>query len=587
MASVTANAASAKTVSIHYKLITLNVNGVVKTIRVPLDDDAQENTVSPIPSSGQAAAPTAIKRGLTSNDLPSSKKRKLNKNKKQIIANSGEERVTPISNNPVSAQQGCSGVNRPHAGHAPLTSSLTKALNVNNAYVHSAAGQSVTQHPSPIVSSQNNCTTGNIVGGGVHTPPHNINNMYAQFQIPINKHITIQSEMNPGVVPYASVSGAMNSKVANGNQFQTTSSPSQTMHMPYLYPQANIAPNGNKRYTTHPLTLSQPPNATVWSTGQVLQHSDVLCNVAGITRAPVNCLGIPSQQMVAMTNQTTPVLATTVSAVIPQANIIPTTTPSTILQLATLAANHPSQQSQNNTVGKHPKPINSVAPIRSVNGGACVTKYPAMTTSTVNAKQSTTSLSNHSTVHITKSKTDTAALAKKISSLVKAVKNNNKLDEARLLDSLSNSIVKKSKQHKSIDSRCVKLLPMTNITKSTAEVSPRDVKTIRKHKQRTSEDKPNYNKNTSLPCTYPSASLPKSDCSPLLNIAMAEKQYRTEKSERKKHKKKRKSKTKNAKTDIKPCSVVMNRINMHGKTRVKIWEILPQLYPDIFATDNN
>ena len=983
---------STELVSKKYRVITLNVNGVVHTIHVPLDDEAQENTTLSIPSTKQSTGSTRMKRELTASDVLFSKKRKLDKNKNHVTANSSEARVTPISNNGVSTQQSCSGVNRPYTDHVPLTSSLTNihdTLNVHTSTnVQNTASQGVTQTPASILSSENNAT--NIMVSGMHTPslPHNMA-QYAQFQLPNNRHAPVQPAVNQCVVSHSSPIGTVNSNISTSNQFQTTKVveapgaqpltlfPSQTVQLPHLQPPAiiesngnitptiqplkqsqqptSIAPYGNTTFTTQPLTLpqtstviapddnttstaqplalsqqltsialygntipttqpltlpqtstvivpddnttstaqplalsqqpasialygntipttqpltlsqqptiiipddnttsssqhltlsqqptiithygnttstsqplilsqpstiitphgttksttqpltqSKPPNATGWQTGHVLHHNDIFSTVAGIT--PTNTLAISYQNTMAMMNQAAPlvqqastlptttantliqpgsILPTTVNTLIQPGNILPHTTTNTsiqpgsilppttdntiiqpgsmlpttantlvmnqatplvqqastlpartintliqpasilppttintfiqpgsilpttantlfqpgnilppttvntiiqpasifsttnantliqpggipptttantahrqtnilqsstvntVLPQATLAVNLPSHRSQNEAVyaAKQPKPVNSVAPIRNVNSADRVTKHRPLTTSTTTSTASattqyTTALVKQSTHHITNSKTDPATLAKQMSCLVQAVKNNNKTDEGILSDSLSNSIAKKSKKHKHIDSRYVKILPKTNDCKSTAKVNPYDVK----HKERSDKDKHNYHKETKesslIPeCTYPSAELQNSASNMLQNIALLKKQsnkekldkeasdkssaitvsaedqiskiddketswskssnspnntYDVEKSERKKHKKKRKSKKKkSSKTNIKSCSVVLHRINMYGKKCVKVWDILPQLYPDIFDAEDN
>ena len=269
------------------------------------------------------------------------------------------------------------------------------------------------------------------------------------------------------------------------------------------------------------------------------------------------------------------------------------------------AVSLPSQQSQNNTlpVVRQTKPVNSVAPIRNVNGVARVTKYPTLTTSTASATtQSTITLAKQSTHHIAKSNTDPATIATQMSGLVKAVKNNNRFDEARLLDSLSNSIVKKSKQK--CDSRYVKILPMTdNNKKYAAKVNAHDVKNVDEHNERTSKDDFNKSANNEAVVQYTRSTdsvrgvrnsaddeIPKIEGKEMSWSTQSSNNnpFGVDKSDRKKHRNKRKSKKKYVdETDIKPCSVVLNHINMYGKKSIKMWDILPQLYPEIFDADDN
>ena len=936
-----------------YRLITLNVNGVVQTIRVPLDDDTQDNSTSPVLSSKQPTASTGIKRGLTASDILFSKKRKLeavNKTKTQVTANCAEANTTSVINNSVSTQQASSGVNRPHTVPVSLTSQLTNTNTSTN--VHNTGSLSVTRSPS-IISSQ--------LSSGGPAPPHNLA-QYAQFQLPNNRHVTIQPAVNQGVASLPSISGTVNSNVSTSTQFQTsrvvvapavqplTLFPSQTVQITHLQPPTIIEPNGNTTstiqptiivpddnttptaqpltqcqsstsiapyenttsttqpltlsqpstiivpddnststsqpltlsqqptirapddnttFTTQPLTLSQqptimspignttsttqsltlsqqptiivpddnttsttqsltlsqqptiivpddnttsttqsltlsqqptiivpddntttttqpltlpqqptiiapygnitpstqpltlsqaptiiapdrnttsntqpltlsqqptiivpddnststsqpltlsqqptiiahygntipttqavtlsqPPNATVWPAGQIL-HNNFLSNIAGITCASMNAtLAIPPQQMVAMTNQTTLIPPITPNTLLQPASMLSTPTTNTVLQQPSLlptsttvpqqmmmltstasnlspqmfvlpttqstagvaspapvvppntvnipgmiatssvglstgltaqpivpvvtmvsheapAVSLPSQQSQNNTLPmvRHRKPVNSVAPIRNVKSAARVTKYPTLTTSTASATtQSTIILAKQATHHIMKSKTDPATIAKQMSGLVKAAKNNNRFDEARLLDSLSNSIVKKSKQK--TDSRYVKILPMTNInTKYAAKVNIHNVKNVDKHNEKTCKDE--FNKKTNelganneavVQDTQPADSVnvvrnsvddekPKIEGKEMSWSTQCSNNnpFGVDKSARKKHKNKRKSKKKYVdETDIKPCSVVLNHINMYGEKSVKMWDILPQLYPDIFDADDN
>ena len=333
----TSAAASTEMVSEKYKLITLNVNGVVQTIRVPLNDDTQENDAPPTLSPKQSTESTGTKRRLTASDILFQKKGKLNvfnNDKNRVTSNSGEAWATPVRNNSVSTQRSCSDVSRPHVGHVRLTSSLTPTRNV-----HNSASQGVKQTPALILSSQNNVTSEAIVGR-VHAHPHIIG-QYAQ-QFPNNRQIINQPAVTQGMVPHSSVSGTVNSDVGTGNQLQTTKVnvvdargsqpltlfPSQAVQPPPLQPPSNITPNKNT--TTKPITLSQPPNATVWPTRQVLQHNNVLPDVPPINSA----IAISPQHMMTMANQFT---------------CVPTPTPNTSLQ-------HPSTllTSNTNTVLQQP-----------------------------------------------------------------------------------------------------------------------------------------------------------------------------------------------------------------------------------------
>ena len=334
---------STELVSKKYRVITLNVNGVVHTIHVPLDDEAQENTTLSIPSTKQSTVSTRMKRELTASDVLFSKKRKLDKNKNHVTANSSEARVTPISNNGVSTQQSCSGVNRPYTDHVPLTSSLTNihdTLNVHTSTnVQNTASQGVTQTPASILSLENNATNGVMVSG-MHTPslPHNMA-QYAQFQLPNNRHAPVQPAVNQCVVSHSSPIGTVNSNISTSNQFQTTKVveapgaqpltlfPSQAVQLPHLQPPAIIESNGNITPTIQPLKQSQQPTS-------IAPYGNTTFTTQPLTLPQPSTIIVPDDNTTSTAQPLT--LSQQPTSIALYGNTIPTTQPLTLPQTSTV-----------------------------------------------------------------------------------------------------------------------------------------------------------------------------------------------------------------------------------------------------------